>query len=137
MLKSNCVKEKCRFYDDVSECAIDCCMYGASEEDNERERGCFMNGYTLMAESYKKLMNEGKIEREVAEKEIRIYEFLATCDKDDICRMVDSSAFNDIIRAFLKLALTNAELDKKSRDKVLNQLNWIFDEKTAWEVLNG
>lgn len=24
-----------------------------------------MNGYTLMAESYKKLMNEGKIEKEV------------------------------------------------------------------------
>lgn len=42
-----------------------------------------MNGYTLMAESYKKLMNEGKIEKEVAEKEIRIYEFLATCDDDD------------------------------------------------------
>lgn len=31
-----------------------------------------MNGYTLMAESYRKLMNEGKIEKEVAEKEIRI-----------------------------------------------------------------
>lgn len=27
-----------------------------------------MNGYTLMAESYKKLMNEGKIDREQAEK---------------------------------------------------------------------
>lgn len=49
--------------------------------------------------------------------------------------MVDSSAFNDIIRAFLKLALTNAEIDEESRDKVLNQLRWIFDEKSAKEVL--
>lgn len=96
-----------------------------------------MNGYTLMADSYKKLMNDGKIEKEFAEKEIRIYEFLATCDIDDFCRMVDSSAFNDIIRAFLKMAVTNAELDEKSCDKVLNQLRWIFSEKQAKEVLDN
>lgn len=94
-----------------------------------------MNGYTLMADSYRKAMEQGKIEKEVAEKEIRIYEFLATCDKDDICRMVNSSAFNDIIRGYLKLALANAELDKDSQEKALNQLTWIFDEKSAKEVL--
>lgn len=96
-----------------------------------------MNGYTLMAESYKKLMNEGKIEKEVAEKEIRIYEFLATCDIDDFCRMVDSSAFNDIIRAFLKMAVVNADIDEAAQDKVLHQLRWIFDEKQAKEILNN
>ena len=96
-----------------------------------------MNGYTLMAESYRKLMNEGKIEKEVAEKEIRIYEFLATCDDDDKCIMVDSSAFNDIIRAFLKMAVKNADIDEEAQDKVLNQLRWIFDEKSAKEVLEN
>lgn len=96
-----------------------------------------MNGYTLMAESYKKLMNEGKIEKEVAEKEIRIYEFLATCDIDDFCRMVDSSAFNDIIRAFLKMAVVNADIDEAAQDKVLHQLRWIFDEKQAKEILSN
>lgn len=97
-----------------------------------------MNGYTIMAESYRKLMNEGKIDKETADKEIRIYEFLATCDIDDFCRMVDSSAFNDIIRAFLKMAVDNADIDKKSKEKVVGQLRWIFDEKSAKEVLaNG
>ena len=38
-----------------------------------------MNGFMVMAESYKKLMEQGKIE-----KEMRIYEFLATCDSDDL-----------------------------------------------------
>lgn len=94
-----------------------------------------MNGFELMKDSYIKLMNEGKIDKEIAEKEIRIYEFLATCDTDDFCRMVDSSAFNDIIRAFLKMAVNNADIDEKSKDKVLNQLRWIFDEKSAKEVL--
>lgn len=96
-----------------------------------------MNGFKLMSDSYKKLMNEGKIDKETAEKEIRIYDFLATCDIDDFCRMVDSSAFNDIIRAFLKMAVDNADIDEKSKEKVIGQLRWIFDEKSAKEVLRN
>lgn len=46
-----------------------------------------MNGFLVMAESYKKLMEQGKIEKEVAEKEMPIYEFLATCDSDDLHRV--------------------------------------------------
>lgn len=96
-----------------------------------------MNGYTMMADSYRKLMNDGTIDKDSAEKSIRIYEFRATCDKDDLCQMVDSSAFNDIIRAFLKMAVVNAELEEEQQDKVLNQLRWIFDEKSAKEVLES
>lgn len=96
-----------------------------------------MNGFTIMADSHKKLMEQGVIDRDIAEKEIRIYEFLATCDTDDFCRMVDSSAFNDIIRAFLKMAVDNADIDEKSKEKVIGQLRWIFDEKPAKEVLQN
>lgn len=96
-----------------------------------------MNGYTIMADSYRKMMNEGMIQKDAAEKSIRIYDFLATCDTDDLCQMVDSSAFNDIIRAFLKLAVVNAGIDQEAQDKVLNQLRWIFDEKSAKEVLQN
>lgn len=96
-----------------------------------------MNGFTMMSESYKKLMNEGKIDKDTALKEIRIYDFLATCDTDDFCRMVDSSAFNDIIRAFLKMAVENADIGDKEKEKVLGQLRWIFDEKQAKEVLQN
>lgn len=94
-----------------------------------------MNGYKLMAENYKKLANEGKIERETAEKAIRIYEFLATCDKEDFCIMVDSSAFNDIIKSYLEMAVVNADIGEEAEQKVLSQVRWIFDEYTAEEVL--
>lgn len=96
-----------------------------------------MNGYTMLAESYKKLMNEGKVEKEVAEKHIRIYEFLATCDIDDLCIMVDSSAFNDIIRAFLKKAVKGADIGHHEYEAVMDGLHYIFDENTAKEVLSS
>lgn len=95
-----------------------------------------MNGYTFIVEAYKKLMDEGNIEKEVAKKEIRIYEFLATCDVDDFCRMVDSSAFNNIIKAFLRSAVSSADIGEEAQNKVLNQLSLIFDEKKAREILN-
>lgn len=96
-----------------------------------------MNGYTLMAESYKKLMNESKIEKEIAEKEIRIYEFLATCNEDDFFRIIDSGAFNDIIRAYVKESVVQADIDEKSKEKVLAQAHWIFDTKNAKEILSN
>lgn len=97
----------------------------------------YMNGYTLMAESYRKLMNEGKIEKAMADREIRIYEFLSDCNKEDLCSLVDSSAFNDIIRGYIKLAVDNTDIDEESREKVIRASQWIFDEKNATEALEN
>lgn len=96
-----------------------------------------MNGYEMMADSYRQLVKQGKIDKETADREIRVYDFLATCDSDDLCRMVDSSAFNDIIRAYLKIAVQSADIDEDAREKVVGQLRWLFDEKMAKEVLEG
>lgn len=96
-----------------------------------------MNGYEMMADSYRQLVKQGKIDKETADRGIRVYDFLATCDSDDLCRMVDSSAFNDIIRAYLKMAVQSADIDEDAREKVVGQLRWLFDEKTAKEVLES
>lgn len=96
-----------------------------------------MNGFKMLSDSYKALLEQGKIDKETAEKEMRVLDFLATCDTDDFCRLVDSSAFNDIIRGYVRLAVESADIDEESKEKVINQLRWIFDMKTAKEVLNS
>ena len=85
-----------------------------------------MNGYEIMADSYRQMVKQGRIDKETADKEIRIYDFLSTCDTEDICRMVDSSAFNDIIKAFVEMAVKNADIDEDAGKKVVGQLCYLF-----------
>lgn len=94
-----------------------------------------MNGFEMMAESYRNLVRQGKLTEEQAKRDIEIYEFLATCSEDDLCRLIDSSAFNDIIRAIVKVSMQNAKIDKQIREKVLNEVRHTFDEMTAKDVL--
>lgn len=95
-----------------------------------------MNGYKLMAESYRKLMEQGEIPEEKAKRTMEIYNFLATCSTDDFDEMVDSSAFNDIIAAYVIMAADAAGLDKEERNKIAKQIGWIFNEMTAKEVVD-
>ena len=94
-----------------------------------------MNGYTLLADACRQMLRKGEMDRETAEKQIRVYEFLATCDLDDKCLMVDSSAFNDIIEAYLKRAAMEAGIGDESRQRMLEQLKRLFDGSVAKEVL--
>lgn len=95
-----------------------------------------MNGYEMMADSYKILEKQGKIDKESAEKEIRIFEFLATCDEDDICRLVRSAAFNDIVKGYCKKAMDSAEIDEQAQNTVIGELKWLFDTADVKDVKN-
>ena len=105
------------------------------------EREDIMNGYEIMSNSYKKPAEEGKISNETAEKECRIFDFLATCDEDDIYKLFDSSAFNEIVKSYVRIAVrelaseeTITEVQAKA---VRNRLSLLFDEKTAKDVCEG
>lgn len=95
-----------------------------------------MNGFKMMADACRKMEERGLIDHKTAAKEIRIYEFLAECDADDIHTLADSSAFNDIIKAYMRAAMQAAGLDEDTRSDVMSQMRWILDERTSKEVLN-
>ena len=44
---------------------------------------------------------------------------------------------NDIIKAFVETAVKNADIDEDAGKKVVAQLCYLFDEKTARQVLDG
>lgn len=84
-----------------------------------------MNGYKMMADSWRKLLDNGKISDEKipeTKRAVEIYDFLAACNTDDLCRMVNSSAFNDIIIAYMKLAVNKAAIDDRARENVMDQI---------------
>lgn len=93
-----------------------------------------MNGYKAIAEQYKELLKQEKIDEQTANKEIRVYDFLAECEQADFYRMVDSGAFNDVVKAYVGKALQGAKVDKETTDRVLEELKWLFDTKQAREI---
>ncbi|WP_302548963.1 hypothetical protein [Coprobacter fastidiosus] len=86
-----------------------------------------MNGYELLASSYRLLLKRGEIAEDEAAKKIRVYDFLATCDKEDIYTMVDRSALNAIILSVCTMALENSSVSEQSAQDVINELSNLFN----------
>lgn len=93
-----------------------------------------MNGFEMQAQSYKVLLERGQIDRGEAERKISVYDFLANCSDTQIYDLFDSSAFNTIVKDYVKLALKNTETDEETSEKILQELRWLFDTKGAKEV---
>ncbi len=100
-----------------------------------------MNGFAIFSESYKELLSQGLISREEAEKKCKVYDFLTTCDDEDICNLFDSSAFNDIAKSYLRRAVKElvdeGTIDEEQGIAVRNRFRLLFDEKRAKEVCEG
>ena len=94
-----------------------------------------MNGYEIMSDSYKSLVKRGQLTEEEAAPKIRIYDFLSGCSKADICSLVDSSAFNDIICAYAKQACKDAELTEEQINKVELALIRLLDSASVRKLL--
>ncbi len=102
-----------------------------------------MNGYKVMADAYKKALEQGQITEAEAKANIKVYELLAELTEEELYIMVDSTAFNDIIKTFCRTAIRNACVDEEDEDgynertiekRIMNELRFLFDEKTAKEV---
>lgn len=99
-----------------------------------------MNGFKLIADSYRKAAEEGKISKEQADKDCRIFDFLGTCDDDDFYKLFDSSAFNEIAKSYMRLAVkelvSEGTIDEDQGKAVRNRFSLLFDEKQAKDVVS-
>lgn len=100
-----------------------------------------MNGFTLAADSYRQAAKQGKIGKEEADQFCRIYDFLGACSQNDFYRLFDSSAFNEIAKDYMRLAVRElvdeGTLDEDQGKAVRNRFSLLFDEKQAKEVCEG
>jgi len=97
-----------------------------------------MNGFKMMAETYRKAAAENKISQEQADKQIRINEFLSTCTDEDINLLFDTGAFNEIAKSYLRLAaaelVNEKEIDEDQAAAIKRRFAFLFSMKTASEV---
>lgn len=69
-------------------------------------------------------------EREMCKREIRINDFLSTCDDKDICLLYDSTLFNEITIRYAEKALEVLDADSDFITEVryaIKDLHEIFD----------
>ncbi|MCR5586096.1 MAG: hypothetical protein K6F77_01005 [Lachnospiraceae bacterium] len=100
-----------------------------------------MNGYEIIADSYRSLIKKETDEKTKIEleKKIKILDFLATCDAEDKCYLFDSSAFNDIFKGYTNKVvgnlLKNEDINQEQADRLRNSFSSILDEISAEEAL--
>lgn len=94
-----------------------------------------MNGYQLQADSYRQYLEQTPTAPEAVkadlENKIKIYSFLATLDKRDRLEIFNSTAFNDVCKGYIAMALDNIGADAETRQAVLNELSYLFDTVSA------
>ena len=97
-----------------------------------------MNGFKLMSEALRNAAERGEISKEKVEKKCKVYDFLATCDQEDFYELFDSSAFNEISKSYMRLAVKrlveNGTLEEDQGRAVRNEFAFLFDEKKSKEV---
>ena len=92
----------------------------------------------MLADSYRKAANEGKITPEQAEKKCKVFDFLATCNEDDFYHLFDSSVFNEIMLSYVCKAVDNiSNLTDEQRVAVKNEVNMLLSECNAREICEG
>lgn len=94
-----------------------------------------MNGYKMSADAYREFKKrDPKID---VDSNIKTLDFLATCTKDDICNLFNSTAFNNICMGYVKNALNDfEELSDDMKDRITSHVKYKFDTLTAEQAEN-
>ena len=97
-----------------------------------------MNGYQFQADAYRKYLEQHPNEenKEYMERIIKVNEFLAVGTKEDIEELYNSSAFNEITKAYAKKAMQNLGFKKKEIEAVQDEIKWLHDTIGAGLIVN-
>ena len=86
--------------------------------------------------SKEKAYNLNEENKENMERIIKVNEFLAVCMKEDIEELYNSSAFNEITKAYAKKAMQNLVFKKEEVEAVQDEIKWLHDTMGAGMIVN-
>lgn len=94
-----------------------------------------MNDYKMTADAYRAIKKKDpKID---IDSNIKTLDFLATCTKEDIYNLFNSTAFNNICMGYVKNALNDfEELSDDMKDRITSHVRYKFDTLTAKQAEN-
>lgn len=95
-----------------------------------------MTMYEALINAYQSGADRGKISRFKAKKHIRIYEFLNSCDEQDLGIVIDAGGYNNIIKGYMLAALDNTEVTEDIKRLAMNNLIDLFVDMSADEAAN-
>lgn len=100
-----------------------------------------MIGYQMMADSYRKLLEQKRdtfTESEIKEfeREIDTYDYLGRKPEHEKYILFKTGLFNDIARAYCKKAMENTGIPAEQVSEVLSELHYLFDTRSAKEIIS-
>lgn len=99
-----------------------------------------MNGYKVMADSYRKYLDsltsgEDSELKTALNRSIKVNDFLAECDEQMINELFNSSAFNDILKGYVDIAVSELEdLTEGQRYNIRGKISALLDRVPAKEA---
>lgn len=96
-----------------------------------------MNNFQSDIEAYRQILDSNRkdIDREYIKAEIKALEPFAERTEEEIIKMFDSGAFNEVMTAYCKKAMQNCKIDDETIDKVMGEIKWLLDTEKASQII--
>ena len=98
-----------------------------------------MDGYTLHIKAYESMLTDGQQltdgQRDDIQNRIEALQAFAGKSPDQIARMFDTSAFNEITKQYCRQAMKNAGVDQDTAHAVIAALCDLFDTVPAADIM--
>lgn len=96
-----------------------------------------MNGYEFTIAAYKQVLESDRedIDRDYIKAKIKSLEPFAERTEEERVKMFDSGAFNDVLKAYCKVAMNNCKFKKEDIIDVIAEINFLLDTVSANEII--
>lgn len=95
-----------------------------------------MNGYKLQADAIRSVVErDDDCDKEAMLSKAKVYDMLSELTQNQIYEIYNSSAFNDVTKAYAKKAMENVGLDEDQISDVLREIKYLHDTISAGEII--